>query len=140
VEYYVAVVFLEHSVLVIGHDRVGIVDTPLNIGFDVDSVSGSLGDGQSEIESDEGGDTSNTDDRSPCLVDSSEMIEGFADDLGLEGSDGNDRDNGGRDWKSEQHCFSQPAGELTITPSLGRKDSGHHSASDLSGSEFRGDD
>lgn len=86
--------------LVIGHDRVGIVDTPLNIGFDVDSVSGGLGDGQSEVESDEGGYTSDTNDRSPCLVNTSEMVEGFTDDLRLEGSDGNDRDYGGRDWKS----------------------------------------
>jgi len=99
-EYNVAVVLFKHGMLVIGDDRVGIIDTPLNIGLDVDSVSGGLGDGQSEVESDEGGDTSNTDDGSPCLVDSSEVVEGFADDLGLEGSDGNDRDYGGRDWKS----------------------------------------
>ena len=96
-KYHVVGVFLEHSVLVVGNDRIGVVDAPLNIGFDVDSISGSLGNGQSEVESDEGGNTTNTDDGSPCLVDASEVVEGFTDDLVLEGSDGDDGDYSGRD-------------------------------------------
>ena len=81
VEYNVTGTVFENGVLVVGDYGVGIVGTPLDIGFDIDSVSGSLGDGQSEVESDEGGNTSDTDDGSPCLVDSLEVVERLAEDL-----------------------------------------------------------
>lgn len=66
----IAVVALVINILFVGDNSVGIIDTPLDIGFDIECVSGSLGDGQSEVESDEGGDTAQADDDSPCLIDS----------------------------------------------------------------------
>jgi hypothetical protein len=81
VENDVAGTVFEDGVLVVGDHSVGVIGTPLDIGFDIDSVSGSLGDGQSEVESDEGGNTSDTDDSSPSLVDTLEMVERFAEDL-----------------------------------------------------------
>jgi len=68
-------------VLVVGDYCIGVIGTPLDIGLDIDGVSRSLGNGQSEVESDEGGNTSDTDDGSPCLVDSLEVVERFAEDL-----------------------------------------------------------
>ena len=77
----VAGTVFEDGVLVVGDYCVGVVGTPLNIGFDIDSVSGSLRNGQSEVEGDESGNTSDTEDSSPSLVDSLEMVERFAENL-----------------------------------------------------------
>lgn len=66
---------------VVGDYCVGVVGTPLDIGLDINRVSGSLGNGQSEVESNEGGNTTDTDDGSPCLVDSLEVVERLAEDL-----------------------------------------------------------
>ena len=100
VEYDITGAVFEDGVLVISDYSVGIVGTPLDIGFDIDSVSGSFRDGQSEVESDEGGNTSDTNDGSPCLVDSLEVVEWLAENLGLKGHDGDDGDDTGCDWES----------------------------------------
>lgn len=52
------------------------------------------------------------------------MVEGLAKDFRLEGDDGDDSDDTGRE----------------ITPSLSREDSSHHSASNPSGGELGCDD
>jgi hypothetical protein len=92
----VAVVVVEVDILLVGDYGIGVLCTPRNISLDINSVSGSLGNCQSEVESDEGGNTTDTDDDSPSLIDSCEVVESFTNDLGLESGDGNDgHDTGG---------------------------------------------
>jgi hypothetical protein len=49
VEGDIAGAIFEHGMLVVGDYGVGVGGTPVNIGFDIDSVSGSLGNSQSEV-------------------------------------------------------------------------------------------
>lgn len=96
-EHEVTTVIVETLALVVRNHSVGVSDTPVNIGFDIDGVSGCFGDGQSEVESDESRDTADTDDGSPSLIDTLQSIDRFTDDLGLEGRDRDDCDDTRRD-------------------------------------------
>ena len=80
-EHDIATVVVETLALVVRDHSVCVSDTSVNIGFDIDGVSGCFGNGQSEVESDECRDTSDTDDRSPSLIDSLQSIKGLANDL-----------------------------------------------------------
>ena len=61
--------------------------------LDVDGVSGSLRDGQTEVERNDRGNTTDTDDSSPGLVDRFEVGNRVADDRVLESGERDDGDN-----------------------------------------------
>lgn len=97
-----------------------ILDTLVNLLLDIHGVTGSLGDGQAEVESADGGDAAKTNDDTPDLVKSV--------DIGLDGAlvtkENDESNNGG----SED------------TEALHGKHSSHHGTTTLGGSEFRSDD
>lgn len=98
-----------------GNIALGLVEVVLNI----QDVTGGLGDGQTEVDSDEGRQASETNENTPDIV---EVVD-ISLDGGLEGSEEDDGDDTG--------------GE--VTESLHGKDSGHHGTATVGGGELGGD-
>lgn len=73
----------------------GVLGALLDVGFDVDSVAGRLGDGETEVEGDKSGHAANTDDGTPSLIHTLEVVEAFREDLAPEAGNGDDGDDAG---------------------------------------------
>lgn len=99
-----------------GNIALGLVEVVL----DIQDVTGGLGNGQTEVDGDEGRQASETNDDTPDIV---EVVD-VGLDGGLEGSEEDDGDDTG--------------GE--VSKSLHGKDSGHHGTATVGGGELRGND
>lgn len=107
-------------VAVLLEDGCNIALSLVEVVLDIQDVTGGLGDGQAEVDGDEGRQASETNEDTPDVV---EVVD-IGLDGGLEGSEENDSDDTG--------------GE--VTESLHSKDSGHHGTATVGGGELGGDD
>lgn len=99
-----------------GDITLGLVQVVL----DIEDETGGLGDGQTEVDGDQGRQASETDENAPDIV----QVLGVGNDGVLEGSKEDDGNNTGS----------------KITESLHGKDSGHHGTAAVGGGELGGDD
>lgn len=107
-----------------GEVRVDVLRGLLDVALNVHSVTGSLGDSETEVEGNASGDTADTDKSTPALVNGLEVVNGLRKNALLETSNGNNGDDS--------------AGK--VTPALSGEDGSHHTATVAAGSELGGDD
>ena len=72
-----------------------VLNSPLHVPFDIESETRGLGDGKTEVESDNTGHASKTDEETPAVVDGFGRRGRLAEDLALVGVDDDERDEGG---------------------------------------------
>lgn len=105
-----------------GLDEVRILLGLVQIALDVHGVAGGLGDGQSIVQRDAGGNDAQADDDAPHVVDV--MVVGVLEDDALEAGGDAQSDDGG----------------CEVTETLHGEDGVHHAAAVLGGGELGGDD
>ena len=78
-----------------------VLDSLLHVTIDIEGETRGFGDSETEVESDNTGDASETDEETPAIVDSGGVSGGLGDDGALVGMDDNEGDKGGG-WKNSR--------------------------------------
>ena len=78
-----------------------VLDSLLHVTIDIEGETRGFGDSETEVESDDTGDASETDEETPAIVDGSGVSSGLGDDGALVGMDDDEGDEGGG-WKNSR--------------------------------------
>ena len=123
-----------------GEVSVNVLRSLFDVALDIHGVTRGLRNGQTEVKCGSRGDTSESNDQTPALVDGLHVGKRLLLDRVLESRDNDDGNNTRGDCAGSARTGIHAESALrTVTPALCGKHCSHHAATDPSGSELRSD-
>jgi len=124
---------------VVVQDILDVVGGLVDVAFNIHGETGGFWDSQTEVESDNSGDATETDEETPHEVDAVEVCYvSFFEKSALVGRGDDEGDQGGSYQSGlEWQILAEKEALTKVTPTLGSKDRGHHATTDFCGCKLR---